>query len=171
MNEDRVKRLAARMDRLAEQDELLVARTKRVESARRIGAAQIYQLCAHLVRELNTIVTRFRIEIAPDTWTTEAFRESGVNIVQINANGRLIQVAFQATDKLVSSENYVSPYIIEGAVRWFNQELLDGRGIEEEQLFLCWDDKSGSRWRWQDPKTRRSGAFDLDHLMGLLERL
>jgi hypothetical protein len=171
MNEDRVKRLAARMDRLAEQDELLVARMKRVESARRIGAVQLYQLCAHLVRELNTLVTRFRIEIAPDSWTNDTFRDTGVNILQINANGRLIQVAFQATDKLVSSENYLTPYIIEGSVRWFNQELLDGRGIEEEQVFLCWDDRTGSRWRWQDPKTRRSGVFDLDHLMGLLERL
>jgi hypothetical protein len=171
MNEERVKRLAARMDRLAEQDELLMVRAKRVEAARRTGAEQLYQLCAHVVCELNSLVTRFRIEIAPDSWTGHSFRDSGVNIVQINANGRLIQVAFQATDKLVSAENYGSPYIIEGAVRWFNQELLEGRGIEEEQVFLCWDEKTGSRWRWQDPQTRRSGPFDLDHLMSLLERL
>lgn len=171
MNEDRVKRLAARMDRLAEQDEKLLERTRLVERARQLATEQLYQLCAHLVRELNRLVTRFQIEISPDSWGRESFREANVNIIQINANGRLIQIAFQSTDKLVSTENYPTPYVLEGAVRWFNQELLDSRGIEEEQIFLCWDEKSGSRWRWQDYRTRRAGAFDLDHLMGLLERL
>ena len=170
MNDDRIRRLAARMDRLAEQDELLVARTRKVEAARLLASEQLYRTCEHLVRQINSLLTRFRLEIAPDSWGPATFRD-GVNIIQVNASGRLVQIAFQPTEQLVASDNFPTPYVLEGAVRWFNQELLDGRGIEEEQLFLCWDEKLGSRWRWFDPKTRRSGPFDADHLMELLERL
>ena len=171
MNEDRLKRLAARLDRLAEKDERLIEDTRKVEAARRRASVQLHSMCLHLVRELNALVTRSRIELSPDTFSEETYRETGVNLFQINARGRLVQIAFEATDKLSSTEYFPSPYILQGAVRWYNQELLEGRGIEEEQLFLCWEERTGSAWRWLDPKTRRAGQFDADHVMGLIERL
>ena len=171
MNEDRLKRLAERLDRLAEKDEQQIERTRKVEAARRKACAQLHAMCLHLVQRINSLVTRFQVELSPDTFSEEAYRDTGVNLFQINAHGRLVQIAFEATDKLTSTEYFPSPYILQGAIRWYNQELLEGRGIEEEQLFLCWDERTGSAWRWLDPKTRRAGQFDADHLMGLVERL
>lgn len=171
MHEDRLKRLAEKMDRLVEQDERTLAQTRAVEAARRVGAVELFGICESLVGELNRLLVKFRIELSPEEYSREAFRESGLNLFQINARGRLVQLAFESTESLTSSENYARPYILQGAVRWYNQEALEGGGIEEEMIFYCMDGRGVNSWRYLDAKTRRSGALDEEHLAQLLERL
>jgi len=171
MNEDRLKRLAQKIERMAEHDEFLLAKAQRVVAVRRAAAMALYGICSVLVNGLNRQMTNFKVDLSPDEFTPETFRDTGVNLVQINFNGRLVQFAFESTDETVSTEYFSSPYVLQGAIRWFNQELLEERGIEEEQIFYCWNEKSGGTWRWMDPKSRRVGYLDGDHLMGVLERL
>ena len=71
---------------------------------------------------------------------------------------------------MVSTEDFRVPYILAGAVRCFNQELLDKDLIEEQLLFYTIE-KSRHLWRFFDARTYNSGPFDRDYLTTLLEHL
>ena len=60
----------------------------------------------------------------------------------MNVRGRILQVAFEATVELVSTEDFRVPYTLHGSVRAFNQELLDKDIIEEQLIFTLWRDRS-----------------------------
>jgi hypothetical protein len=96
------------------------------------------------------------------------FRESGVNLIQVNAQGRIIQIAFEATP--VSTEKFRTPYILEGELRAFNQEMLERTQIRSQALFFCLEDTRNT-WRYVEWLHGGTGAFDRDQLVSLLERL
>ena len=60
--------------------------------------------------------------------------------------------------------------MLEGRVRWFNQELLDRQEIQEAQIFYCVD-SSGDSWRYYDARTRNSGRLSQEFLMQVLEQI
>jgi len=62
------------------------------------------------------------------------------------------------------------PYILSGAVRCFNQQLLE-RDLIEEQLLFYTLEKSRNLWRFFDVRTYRSGPVDAEYLISLLEQL
>ena len=62
------------------------------------------------------------------------------------------------------------PHILEGAVRCFNQDLLEQAVIEEQYVFYCLE-KRHNQWRYFDARTYRSGPFDEDYLISLMEQL
>jgi len=62
------------------------------------------------------------------------------------------------------------PYTLEGTVRAFNQELLEKDLIEEQLIFYTLEGKQGM-WRFFDARTYRSGPFDLEYLIALMEQL
>ncbi len=171
MRDDRLKRLARQLDRLVEEDERLMEQTRKVEAVRRGAAVQLHGVCSSFVAALNALLEKLQIEMSPEEFCQESFRDSGMNLFQINARGRLIQIAFESTDTLVSTEVIRTPYVLHGSVRWYNQELLEGKGIEEEQIFFCIDDKTSPGWRFLDSQTRRIRPFDTEHLTQLMERL
>ena len=88
----------------------------------------------------------------------------------MNASGRIVQVIFTPTDSATSAEEFQIPYTLHGAVRRFNQELLDGLGIREHLLLFCLDKRS-SYWLHFDPKTHRKGPFDEDYLIEVFQEL
>ena len=96
------------------------------------------------------------------------FRESGVNLIQVNAHGRIIQLAFGAT--AVSTEQFRIPYILEGEVRAFNQEMLERTQIRSQAVFFCLEDGRNT-WRYVEWLHGRMGTFGRDQLVSLLERL
>ena len=59
---------------------------------------------------------------------------------------------------------------IELTVRAFNQELLDKDLIEEQLIFYTLE-KRQNLWRFLDARTYRSGLFDQEYLVSLLEQL
>ena len=59
---------------------------------------------------------------------------------------------------------------MKGAVRAFNQALLDRKLIEEQLLFYTLE-KEKRLWRFFDPRTYRSGVFDQEYLVTLMEQL
>ncbi len=170
MDEDRLKRLAHNLDALARKDEQRLREEQEIWSLRRESAFELYVICSNFVRTVNAVLSQIRLELSPADYTADKFHETGPNIFQVNASGRIIQVAFEASEPLITTEDFLTPYTLEGAVRWFSQESLETMGIAEHLLFLCLRD-NGPEWVYFDPQTHRKGSFDEDYLATLLEEL
>jgi hypothetical protein len=167
---NRLKRLAATLDLTAAKDEERIRREEEIGALRRESAFDLYAICSNFVRSVNALTATFKLDLSPEQYSRESFDELAANLFQINARGRLIQVAFEATGPLISTEEFRTPYTIVGAVRSFNQESLEGLGIIERQLFLCVNGQH-AEWRFFNMKTHRTGPFDEDFLADILEEL
>jgi len=166
----RLKKLAARIDALVDKDEDAMRQSREISARRRSGAVQVHRICATFVNALNALATRAQVGLDPSEYPPDAFREDSPNLIQINARGRIIQIEFRGTETPISTEEFRVPYIMEGEVRCFNQELLDRQSVEEQLLFYCLE-KQGAMWRFFDPRTYRSGAFDEAFLVAMMEQL
>jgi len=167
---DRLRRLAKSLDALARKDENGIRRAREIGSLRRQAALELHGICGDFVRELNQLLSEIDLEFHPGEYGPENFQDMGINLFQINARGRIVQIKFEATPELISSEDFRVPYILSGAVRCFNQQLLEKDLIEEQLLFYTIE-KSRHLWRFFDARTYRSGSFDADYLTGLMEQL
>jgi hypothetical protein len=168
--EARLKRLAGNLDALAGKDEKLFRRTREIMQLRRTAAVALHRVCAAFVDSLNRLLATSQISLDPAEFAESAFQEDGPNLIQIGVRGRILQAAFEATPELVSTEDFRIPYTLAGSVRAFNQELLDKDLIEEQLLFYTLEN-GGSLWRFFDARTYRSGPFDQDYLVALMEQL
>jgi hypothetical protein len=166
----RFKRLAQSIDALAEKDESFLRRAREIALLRRTAAAGLYAICSGFVNSLNGLLSRSEMVLDPPEFSPEAFREDAKNLFQINVQGRILQVEFEASPELVSTEDLRVPYTLQGAVRAFNQELLD-RSLIEEQLLFYTLEKDKQMWRFFDARTYRSGPFDQEYLISLMEQL
>lgn len=170
MQQDRLKRLAENIDALAEKDELLIRKTRQIAALRQKAAADLHAVCARFVTHLNTLLSKTRVAFDPPEYAAECFQEHGVNLFQINVRGRILQIGFRITPELVSTEEFRIPYTLEGAIRCFNQQLLEQNLILEHLLFYCLE-KDRDFWRFFDERTYRSGPVDEDYLASLMEQL
>jgi hypothetical protein len=166
----RLKRLAASIEALAEKDETLVRQSREMAALRRAAAADLYAICADFVNSVNRLLSRSDVELDPPSFAEDAFQEDAPNLMQINLRGRILQVSFSATPELVSTEDFRVPYTLEGSVRAFNQQLLDKDIIEEQLLFYTLENEK-KMWRFFDARTYRSGPFDQEYLISLMEQL
>ena len=166
----RLKRLAGKIDALEEKDAETLRQSRLVTAQRREAAFQLYQLCRDFVDAVNNILTRGHVILDPPHYGDESFHEDAANLIQMNARGRILQVEFEVTPELVSTEDFRVPYTLQGFVRGFNQELLEKELIEEQLIFYTLE-KPGPIWRFFDVRTHRSGPLDQEYLISLLERL
>jgi hypothetical protein len=141
---DHIARLAKLIDSDIRKDKHLLLTEIEVVGLRRQGAIELHSICADFVASVNLQLSPPVLELSPPEYAAEMFRESGVNLMQVNAQGRIIQIAFEATP--VSTEKFRIPYILEGEVRAFNQEMLDRTQIRSQALFFCLDE-AGNTWR------------------------
>lgn len=167
---ERLKRLARSLDALARKDENGMRRAQEIGALRRQAAGELHGICGDFVRGLNQLLAEIKLEFHPEQYGPDSFQDVGINLFQINARGRILQIKFEATPELVSTEDFRVPYILAGAVRCFNQQLLEKDLIEEQLLFYTIE-KSRHLWRFFDARTYRSGPFDGDYLAGLMEHL
>ena len=167
---ERLKRLAKSLDGLARQDEARISRAHEIGSLRRAAAVELHGICSEFVQGLNHLLSEIELDFQPEDYGPASFQDAGLNLFQINARGRILQITFEATPELISTEDFRVPYILAGAVRCFNQQLLEKDLIEEQLLFYTIE-KSRHFWRFFDGRTYRSGAFDGDYLTGLMEQL
>ena len=170
MQTDRLKKLADRIDRLVEKDEEQLKRTREMLALRCKAAGQLHSVCADFARAVNALTSRAEVTVDPPEYEPGAFRDHEANLFQLNARGRILQIEFQATEELTSSEDFRIPYALHGAVRGFNQEMLQQNIIREQLLFYTLE-KTGNMWRFFDARTYRTGPFDQDYLVGLMEQL
>ena len=139
-------------------------------STKRRAASELYAMFEHFARELNALVANIEVEFSPESWKLDSLLDTGPNIFQMNASGRVLQLAFEPAEPMVSMEHYRTPYTLEGAVRWFNQESLEGLGIHENLLFYCLE-KKRNYWVRYDAQSHRKGPVDEDFLAGCFEQL
>jgi hypothetical protein len=170
LHRDRLNKLAENIEALAEKDDRLLRRTRDIVALRRAAAAELHGICAAFVASLNSLLSKTRVEIAPPEYGPDSFHENAVNLLQIDVRGRILQVEFRATPELVSTEEFRVPYILEGSVRSFNQQLLEQDLIREHWLFYCLH-RNGNFWRYFDERTYHTGAFNEEYLAGLFEEL
>lgn len=168
--QNRLQRLAERIDALTEKDENLLRYAREMVVRRRAAAAELHSICAGFVNSVNTLLQRVPISLDPPEFTDAAFREEMPNLIQMNIRGRILQVEYTATTDLSSTEDFRIPYTLEGFVRAFNQKLLDKNLIEEQLIFYTLE-KTGSMWRFFDARTYRSGPFDQEYLVALMEQI
>ena len=166
----RLKRLAESIEALAEKDEVVLRHSREVAALRRSAAGGLYAICADFVNSVNRLLTRSEVQLDPRGFSESDFQEDSANLFQINARGRILLVSFRATPELVSTEDFRIPYTLEGTIRAFNQALLDKNIIDEQLLFYTLE-KEKRLWRFFDARTYRSGPFDQEYLMSLMEQL
>jgi len=170
LSKDRLKKLAEAIDALAKKDTALVEKTRQVSSLRRSAAVELHAICRNFVDGVNQHLSKTKLELDPPEYSPDFFQDTGTNLLQINARGRLLQVEFGSTADTISTENFRVPHILEGSIRCFNQEFLEQAVIEEQFIFYCLEKKQNI-WRFFDARTYRSGLFDQDYLASLMEQL
>jgi len=168
--ESRLKRLASRIDSLADKDERSLRMALEMGQVRRAAALEIHAVCAAFTEALNRLLSHRAVVIDPPEVREEGFGELTPRLIQINVRGRILQVEFHEPDELLSTEEFRIPYTLAGSVRAFNQELLDKDLIEEQLLFYTVE-KHRRMWRFFDPRTYRSGPFDEGYLISLMEQI
>src|ERR1019366_8532841 len=166
----RLKRLAGNIEALTVKDEKLFQRTREIMGLRQAAAVALHRICSDFADSLNRLMPSSPVSLAPSEVSVSAFRDEGPNLIQISVRGRILQVAFEATPEIVSTEDFRIPYTLAGSVRAFNQELLDKDLIEEQLLFYTLEHQR-KMWRFFDPRTYRSGPFDQEYLVSLMEQL
>lgn len=165
-----MRRLAQSIDALAEKDEAFLRLSRQIDQFRRAAAAELYTICRDFVSSLNQLMSKAELMLDPEQFSESTFQEDTVNLIQIAVRGRILQVAYSATPELVSTEDFRIPYTLAGSVRAFNQELLDKKTIEEQLVFYTVE-RNRNMWRFFDPRTYRSGAFDREYLASVMEQL
>ena len=162
--------------RLAEQIEAahkaegLLTNADGVATARREGACELHRVCAEFVDAVNSRLSDAHLDLSPPTYSPDMFRERGSNLIQISSQGRQIQIAFEATSSLVSTEKFSIPYILEGEVRAYNQRMLERSDVRADLLFFCVD-RGTAAWRFFDWRTLRTGPVGHGLLATLMEPL
>lgn len=168
--DERLQKLAQRIRSLAETDERRLRRAHEVDAVRRAAARELHSVCADFVAAVNGILDNHVVLLDPPEYHAASYSDESPNLLQINVQGRILQVAFAATAELVSTEDFRIPYILEGSVRAFNQEMLDKDLIEEQPLFYTME-RNRNMWRYFETRTYRSGPFDRDYLISVMEQI
>lgn len=167
--DDAIARLAKQID-AARKSERFLVNAEEVAALRRRGAAELHKICAEFVSLLNSRLSGAPVDLAPATFTPEMFREPGVNLFQVGVQGREMQITFQSPPQLFSTDKYLMPYVLEGEVRTFNQEMLERFEIRSQLLFFCLNDDSAV-WRYSDLRDFRTAVVDAKLLASLMGRL
>ena len=141
-----------------------------VANLRRHGACELHQICVDFVSSVNANLSDATLDLSPTTYVPEMFREPGVNLMQVSSEGREMQIAFEAPPKLVSTEKFLVPYVLEGEIRTYNQKMLERFEIRTRLLFFCVEDGTAG-WRFFDWRTCHTGPVDPDLLASLMEPL
>ena len=164
--DDAIARLARQIE-TAHRDERLLADADALAAVRRRGAGELHQICAGFVSAVNHKLSQAQLDLSPATYSPEMFREEGANLIQISSQGRQLQIAFEATPQMVSTEKFLIPYTLEGEVRAYNQKMLERFEVRNLSLFFCVE-KDAAAWRYYDWRTLRTGLVDSELFVSLM---
>jgi hypothetical protein len=166
---DAFGKLARQIDAARKAERFLVDADE-VASLRRQGALDLHRTCAEFVGSVNSKLSEAAVDLSPSAYSPAMFRESGANLIQIGSQGRVMQLAFEATTQLFSTEKFLVPYVLEGEVRTYNQKMLERFEVRSLQLFYCVED-SIAGWRYFDWRNRHTGPVDAELLVSLMGSL
>lgn len=168
-HDDPIARLAKQIDASRKFEPSLMS-AEEVSALRRQGACKVHQICAEFVSLLKSRLPHSPVELSPPVYTPEMFRERDLNILQVSSEGRQIQIVFQAITEGFSTEKYAVPYILEGEIRTYNQQMLEHFEIRNQSLFYCLNDGTAV-WQFFDWRNPRPLPVDTNLLAGLMQRL
>ena len=166
---DRLTRLATAIDAIAIRDSKLIAESTQVEELRSRGATELYEICRAFVNKVNSRLAEKAVLLDPPNFSEIDFDEGGT-LFQINLRGRLLQMEFAATEQLYEKDDFKKEYVLRGAVRGFNQDLLSQNTVDEQLIFYC-PHPGGAVWHYFDERTYRTGRVGEDYLISEMERL
>jgi hypothetical protein len=167
---DRLSRLAKSIEAIGEQDRKLIEESTRVDRLRTQGAVDLHQICRRFVDKINAKLSDPAVLLDPPEFSAEHYNDGRPNLFQISLRGRLLQLEFEATDELYSRDDFRQPYVLRGAVRSFNQDLLDRHGVDEQLIFYC-PGNSDPAWYFLDGRTYHSGRVSEGYLISEMEQL
>ena len=167
---DRVQQLARKLEAAAKKDEEQKLEAQEVHLLRARAATELHGKCTELVEAVNRLLPAPLLELSPAEYSPAMFQDAEPTIFQIGFSGRLVHLEFHSTETLRSTERFRTPYVLEGAIRAFNQQLLELATVPEQFLFCC-PVNERLNWMWFDPRIQRAALLDQNHLIALLERL
>jgi hypothetical protein len=167
--DDAIAKLARHID-ATQRAERFVADADQVAKLRRQGACDLHRLCEEFVSSVNVRLSGALLDLSPPAYSAAAFRESGPNLIQISAQGRQMQIAFEAPPQLASTEKFAIPYILEGEVRTYNQRMLERFDIRSRMIFFCVE-QDKVLWRFFEWRTRATGPLTGAVLASFMEPL
>jgi hypothetical protein len=167
--DDAITRLARQIHATQRAERFLV-RAEEIADLRRRGACELHRLCTEFVSSVNGRLSGAALDLSPPTYSSDAFRESGANLIQIGSQGRQMQILFEATPNSVSTEKFAIPYVVEGEVRTYNQRMLERFDVRTLLIFFCVAEET-TIWRFFDWRTRSTGNVDGKLLASLMEPL
>jgi hypothetical protein len=177
MAEDRIRRLARKIEDLRRKDESSAARRNDIHRQRQQAAERLHGLCDKFVARVNALIKEDQLILVPSEFPSETSDECRLQFM-INVRGRVLLIDLEPPPSLVSTELFRKPYILQGEVRFFNQELLDDSRVEENGLFFCPNegakDGAGRRqgeWLFWNGRTYKSGPVDDEYLAELMDQL
>jgi hypothetical protein len=170
VTEQRLQKLARKLDAIPAKDAERIAQAREMEHKQQAAAAELHQLCSAFVASLNAVLREMTVEFTPAEFTPASLDAPSGALFQINASGRIVQITLHCKETAVSTEHFRVPYILEGRIRSFNQDLLDRQEINEYQIFYCVD-RTEESWRYFDTRSRTSGRITREFLIDLLDQI
>ncbi len=174
MAEDRFRRLAHKIEELRLKDEAALARRREITRQREQAVRELHAICHRFADRLNSYVKQDPLDLMPPELPEKLDDDFRMQIM-LNVRGRVLLIALESPPSLVSTDSFRKPYILQGEVRFFNQELLDDSRVEEHGLYFCpgEGEKGGRRgaWLFWNGRNYRSGLVDEDYLASLLEQI
>jgi len=147
-----------------------MAQSAEVDRLRERGAVDLHRICSSFVGKINAKLSEPTVLLDPPTYSESDYIDTGINFFQINLRGRILQIQFARTTKLFESDDFRYEYVLRGAVRAFNQDLLDNSTVDEIMIFYC-PRKDSAHWYFFDGRTYRTGRVGENYLISELERL
>ena len=167
---DRLTRLAKAIEDIGESDRKVIAESTDVDRLRTQGALDLHRICRDFVEKVNDKLQEPAVLLDPPSFSESSYNDGGINLFQINLRGRILQIEFGPTTELYESEDFRRRYVLRGAVRSFNQDLLDHGSIDEKMIFYC-PANGEAIWYFFDGRTYRSGRVAESYLVSEMERL
>jgi hypothetical protein len=181
MADDRIRRLARKIEDLRRKDETASSRRHEIHRQRHEAAERLHKICECFVEQVNGMIKEDQMMLVPAEFTEESNHDSPDDSrmqLMLNVRGRVLLIDLEPPPSLVSTELFRKPYILQGEVRFFNQELLDDSRVEEHGIFFCPNegakDANGHRagaWLFWNGRSYKSGPVDDGYLAELMEQL
>ncbi len=168
--DERFQRLASRIEELRRKDEQQQQFRRRIIEGRNNGVRRLWEICGNFANTLNSFAKEDRLDMTPAE-PPEVINEDEQIQLMLNVRGRILLLDLAVPNNLLGKENFKKPYILEGDVRFFNQELLENEQVEEHNIFFCPDEGRDGAWMYWNGRTYKSGVVDEDYLAGLLEQI
>ena len=168
--DERFQKLARRIEELRRKDEATLERRKQISKRRREAIQRLWEVCGSFAAHLNSYIEQDPLQLSPSEPPND-FPEDNQLQLLMNVRGRILLLDIRAPANLVSSDNFKKPYILEGEVRFFNQELLEDERVEEHEIFFCPGEGPDGTWMYWNGRSYKSGPVDENYLASVLEQI